>query len=108
MQRAWRAYGFHPDRIHKDGLFYISHVRVDDGTLHLEDEDVYDFKVDFPAYEEQARQTNMTVSLIDIAKPARRKGKPPLPLGKSAFVSPGIDCSSGKEIREYPPVSWSW
>lgn len=64
-QKSWRP---------NDGLSYVSHVQVDDGMLHLDDEDVYDFKVDFPAYEEPRRQTNMTVSLIDIAKPARRKG----------------------------------
>jgi hypothetical protein len=76
LQKPWRASGYHPDRLHENGLFYISHIQVDDGTLHLDDEDVYDFKVDFPVHEEQKRQTNMTVSLIDIAKPARRKGKP--------------------------------
>jgi len=71
--KPWRVYGYHPDRLHEDGSFYVSLVQVDDGALHLDDEDVYDFKVDFPVHEEQTRQTNMTVSLIDIAKPARRK-----------------------------------
>jgi hypothetical protein len=65
-------YGFRPGR----GSCYVSHVKVDDGALHLDDEDVYDFKLDFPAHEDRTRQTDMTVSLIEIAKPARRKGKP--------------------------------
>jgi hypothetical protein len=53
----------------------VSHIQVDDGMQHLDDEDVYDFKADFPEYEEQMRHTDMTVSLMDIAKPAaRRKG----------------------------------
>lgn len=76
LQKPWRAYGCNPDRLREDGLFYVSHIQVDDGTLHLDDEDVYDFNVDFPAHEEKRRQTNMTVSLMDIAKPARQKGKP--------------------------------
>lgn len=44
------------------------------GKLELRDEDVYDFKIDFPAYETPRRNTNMTVSLLDIAKPSKRKG----------------------------------
>ena len=83
LQKPWLVWGYHLDRHQEDGLSYISHVKVDDGmTLHLEDEDVYDFKVDFPVREEGKRQTDMTVSLIDIAKPARRKGK-------SGFLSGG-------------------
>lgn len=72
LQKPWQARGFHPDRL-REGR--VSHLQVDDGMLHLDDEDVYDFKVDFPEHEERARQTDMTVSLVDIAKPARRRGK---------------------------------
>jgi len=71
-EKPWLVYGFRRHK-HEDGSSYVSHVKVDDGPLHLDDEDVYDFRVDFSAHEERTRQTDMTVSLLDIAKPARRK-----------------------------------
>ena len=82
----------------------MSHIQVDDGMLHLDDEDVYDFKVDFSTHEEPRRQTNMTVSLIDIAKPARRKGDI-LILDQAYSWSDRNEISSSKEIRDDHPGS---
>lgn len=67
--------GGDPARRHEESS-YITHIQVDDGALHLDDEDVYDFRVDFPVHEEGRRETDMTVCLLDIAKPTRRKGQP--------------------------------
>lgn len=39
-------------------------------------EETDDVEVDHPIYESTKRRTDTTVSLIDIAKPAKRKGKP--------------------------------
>ncbi|KIM36250.1 hypothetical protein M413DRAFT_449304 [Hebeloma cylindrosporum] len=46
----------------------------DEGVFELRDEDVYDFKVDFDDSRDIRHYTNMTVSLFDIARPAKGKG----------------------------------
>ncbi|KAF9528297.1 hypothetical protein CPB83DRAFT_854801 [Crepidotus variabilis] len=59
-------------RVHGDT--FVRHVEVDEGKIELRDEDVYDFKIDFLPFEPSRRKTDMTVSLFDIAKPAKRRG----------------------------------
>jgi len=46
----------------------------DERTFELRDEDVYDFKVDFDDSRDTRHYTDMTVSLFDIARPAKGKG----------------------------------
>lgn len=60
---------------------FISGSNVDDGELFLRDEDVYDFKIDFnliDSYDTLAsnttHHTDMKVSLLDIARPAKQRG----------------------------------
>jgi len=58
---------------------FISGSNVDDGELFLRDEDVYDFKIDFnliDSYDTShtTHHTDMKVSLLDIARPAKQKG----------------------------------
>lgn len=48
---------------------------IDDGDIQIYDEDVYDFRVDFSDVEKK-HKTDMNVSLMDLARPAKRKGKP--------------------------------
>ena len=53
---------------------FLSGFDIDDGDF-IRDEDVYDFKIDFmdtPAY--ACHHTDMKVSLLDIARPAKQKG----------------------------------
>lgn len=47
----------------------------DEGAFELRDEDVYDFKVDFDDSRDTRHFTDMTVSLFDIARPAKGKGE---------------------------------
>jgi len=54
---------------------------VDDGELFIRDEDVYDYKIDFNLIDSYdtltsntTHHTDMKVSLLDIARPAKRKG----------------------------------
>ena len=47
----------------------------DERTFELRDEDVYDFKVDFDDSRDTRHYTDMTVSLFDIARPAKGKGE---------------------------------
>lgn len=53
---------------------FLGRSQVDDGELFVREEDVYDFKVDFVDTHDTRHQTDMTVSLLDIARPAKRKG----------------------------------
>ncbi|KAF8153387.1 hypothetical protein B0H34DRAFT_103786 [Crassisporium funariophilum] len=59
---------------HGDSKAYIGAARVDDGELYLHNEDVYDFEVDFVDTYEPIHHTERTISLLDIARPAKRKG----------------------------------
>ena len=55
---------------------YISGYNVDDGELFVREEDVYDFKIDFmDTSDTRHHHTDIKVSLLDIARPAKRKGK---------------------------------
>ena len=47
----------------------------EEGVFELRDEDIYDFKVDFDSSRDTRHYTDMTVSLIDIARPAKGKGE---------------------------------
>lgn len=52
---------------------------VDEGDLFIRDEDVYDFKIDFNLIDSydtshNTHHTDMKVSLLDIARPAKQKG----------------------------------
>lgn len=53
---------------------FISGPEVDDGEIFIHDEDVYDYKIDFMDTSDTRHHTDMSVSLIDIARPAKRKG----------------------------------
>ncbi|KAF8965758.1 hypothetical protein BDZ97DRAFT_1757040 [Flammula alnicola] len=55
---------------------FVSPAQVDDGALSVNDEDVYDFKVDFDSSPEAEfrHHTDMSVSILDIARPAKGKG----------------------------------
>ena len=53
---------------------FISGPNVDDGELFVREEDVYDFKIDFTDTSDTHHHTDMKVSLLDIARPAKRKG----------------------------------
>ena len=56
--------------------YFISGADVDDGELFIPEEDVYDFKIDFMDSNDTRRHhTDMTISLLDIARPAKRKRK---------------------------------
>ena len=53
-----------------------AYLYVEDGDLFVRDEDVYDFKIDFmDSTTLHHRDTDMKVSLLDIARPAKQKGK---------------------------------
>ena len=59
---------------------FLSGPNVDDGELFVRDEDVYDFRIDFMLVDifdsdTRRRHTDMKVSLLDIARPAKQKGK---------------------------------
>jgi hypothetical protein len=47
----------------------------DERPFELRDEDVYDFKVDFADSRDTRHHTDMKVSLLDIARPAKAKGE---------------------------------
>lgn len=58
---------------------FISSRAVDDGELVIRDEDVYDFRIDFDLIEDTSESntphhTDMNVSLLDIARPAKPRG----------------------------------
>jgi hypothetical protein len=54
---------------------FLSGSDVDDGELFIREEDVYDFKIDFMDIFDTHHHTDMNVSLLDIARPAKQKGK---------------------------------
>jgi hypothetical protein len=54
---------------------YISGSNVDDGELFVREEDVYDFKIDFMDTSNTRHHTDMKISLLDIARPAKKKGE---------------------------------
>ena len=54
---------------------FLSGSNVDDGELSVREEDVYDFKIDFMDTSDTCHHTDMKVSLLDIARPAKQKGK---------------------------------
>ena len=54
---------------------FISKPEVDDGELFTSEEDVYDSKIDFTDTSDTGHNTDMKVSLFDIARPAKQKGK---------------------------------
>ena len=58
---------------------YLSGSNVDDGELFVHEEDVYDFKIDFMDTTSDThhhhRHADMKVSLVDIARPAKKNGK---------------------------------
>ena len=58
---------------------FISGSDVDDGELFVREEDVYDFRIDFNLIDcydtsDTSHHTDMKVSLLDIARPAKQKG----------------------------------
>ena len=55
---------------------FISGSDVDDGELFIRDEDVYDFRIDFNLIDsyDTTHHSDMKVSLLDIARPAKQKG----------------------------------
>lgn len=58
---------------------YICGHAVDDGELFIREEDVYDFRIDFNLIEDTSdtshwHHSDMKVSLLDIARPAKRRG----------------------------------
>ncbi|KAF9044936.1 hypothetical protein BJ165DRAFT_1404211 [Panaeolus papilionaceus] len=53
---------------------YISGPQIDDGALEVEDEDVYDFSVDFSDTPALPQPTSHSVSLFDLARPAKKRG----------------------------------
>jgi hypothetical protein len=55
---------------------FLSGSNVDDGELFVHEDDVYDFKIDFTMDTSDTRHhhTDMKVSLLDIARPAKQKG----------------------------------
>ncbi|KAF8800151.1 hypothetical protein BYT27DRAFT_7263296 [Phlegmacium glaucopus] len=58
-----------------NGSAFISGSKVDDGELFVREEDVYDLKIDFIDTQDTRRHhTDMTISLLDIARPAKPKG----------------------------------
>jgi len=55
--------------------YFISGTEVDDGELFIREDDVCDFEIDFTDNTSDTRhRTDMTISLLDIAHPAKRKG----------------------------------
>lgn len=54
---------------------YLSGSNIDDGDLFVREEDVYDFKIDFMDAASDTHRTDMKVSLVDIARPAKKNGK---------------------------------
>ncbi|KDR66498.1 hypothetical protein GALMADRAFT_259319 [Galerina marginata CBS 339.88] len=54
--------------------WYSDALVIDDGDSQLYDEDVYNFKVDFSDGDHIEHQTNMTISLLEVARPSKRKG----------------------------------
>jgi hypothetical protein len=57
-----------------NGSAFISGPKVDDGELFVHEEDVYDFKTDFTDTHDTSHHTDTTISLLDIARPAKPKG----------------------------------
>ena len=53
---------------------YLSGSNIDDGELFVREEDVYDFKIDFMDGPDTQHHTDMKVSLLDIARPAKKNG----------------------------------
>jgi len=57
---------------------FIHGSDADTGELSFQDEDVHDFKIDFTDNDDDTqntrRHTDMTISLLDIARPAKQKG----------------------------------
>jgi len=53
---------------------FISGSDVDDGELFVREEDVDDFKIDFTDTSNARHHSDMKVSLLDIARPAKQKG----------------------------------
>ncbi|KAF8797552.1 hypothetical protein BYT27DRAFT_7179180 [Phlegmacium glaucopus] len=72
--------GEHRSRSRLEGMqwnskSFLSGTEVDDGELFIREEDVYNFKIDFIDTSNTRRHhTDMTISLLDIARPAKRKG----------------------------------
>jgi hypothetical protein len=54
--------------------WYSDALVVDDGDHQLYDVDVYNFNVDFSDVDTFKPHPDMIVSLLDVARPARRKG----------------------------------
>ncbi|PPQ68020.1 hypothetical protein CVT24_002929 [Panaeolus cyanescens] len=52
----------------------VAAPEVDDGALELDDDDVYDFSVDFVDSPKLPQPPAHTVSLLDLARPAKKRG----------------------------------
>ena len=60
--------------MHPKYTSFLNEFNVDDEDLVCE-EDVYDFKIDFMDTSDTRHHTDMKVSLLDIARPAKQKGE---------------------------------
>jgi len=74
--QAYHKPDIHPGRtsIHWKCTAFISGSHVDDGGLFVREEDVYDFKIDFTDTSNARHHSDMKVSLLDIARPAKQRG----------------------------------
>ena len=74
---TWKKRYHMPNR--RTSMYWVNnaaYLYVEDGDLFVRDEDVYDFKIDFmDSATLHHRDTDMKVSLLDIARPAKQKGK---------------------------------
>ena len=52
----------------------LARLETEEGPIELEDKDVYNFEIDFPASEAPKRVSSTTVTLMDLAKPTKKKG----------------------------------
>jgi len=71
------------DGMQWNGSTFITGSKIDDGELCVREEDVYDLKIDFMDTHDTRHHTDMTISLLDIARPAKPKGDIPPPYTRS-------------------------
>ena len=56
--------------------YFICGTEIDDGELFIREEDIYDFEIDFmDTIDTPCHHTDTTISLSDIARPAKHRGK---------------------------------
>ncbi|KAH9474349.1 hypothetical protein JR316_0012807 [Psilocybe cubensis] len=53
--------------------WYSDAPLIDDGDIHLYEDDIYDFDIDLSNVEKK-HETDRCVSIMDLARPAKRKG----------------------------------